>query len=295
VAKVIEYDVTGVEESSGGTGVKVKPGVRIARIDLCEQREEKADGSPANDLRVGLNFGSEFDWGFTYIGLGPASDWKLAEFVRSLKLKDKGKLDPDKAKGKFVRVKVNNGTYQGEYSPDMGKLFPPKPGDEKLWAANEGGVSETSTSTAAAGPDEEPEEAAAAEADGFVPTREDENDEEVGLYDDWSDEDLLAEAEDRKLTLPGGRGSKKDKAIKALRADDEEAAAAPEPDEPAADGDTPDADDYDDWDVDALEKEWKEREMGDLPVVKGRNREARYKAQMIEDLRQDDVDNPFDG
>lgn len=303
MAKVIEYNVEGVEESSGGTGVKVKPGVRIARIDLCEQRDTKSNGDPADDIRVGLNFGSEFDWGFTYIGLGPASDWKLAEFVRALGLKDKGKFDPDKQKGKFIRVKVNSGTYNNEYSPDMGKLFPAKPGDEKLWAANEGGVSETSNSAGAAGPDAEDaaEPEAAATADGFVPTREDENDEEVGLYEDWSDEDLLGEAEDRGLTLPGGRGTKKDKAIKALRADDEAAAEGGGDDGGAdtpaadADADAPDGDDYDDWDVEQLEKEWNEREMGDLPVVKGRNREARYAAQLRADLRQDDVDNPFEG
>src|SRR5881392_807045 len=103
MAKLVEYDVTKVEEAQGGTGVKVRPGVRVARIERCQRREEKRDGTPANDIEVALNFGEEFDCGFTYIGLSEAADWKLAEFIRALGLKEKGKLDPDKMVGKFIR------------------------------------------------------------------------------------------------------------------------------------------------------------------------------------------------
>lgn len=61
MAKLIEYDVSNVEESSGGTGVKVRPGVRVCRIMKVTQRTEKRDGTPANDLEVALSFGDEYD------------------------------------------------------------------------------------------------------------------------------------------------------------------------------------------------------------------------------------------
>jgi len=292
MAKLIEYDNTGVEESGGGTGVKVRPGVHVAKIERCAQREEKRDGSPANDIEVALNFGEEFDWGFTYIGLSDAADWKLAEFTRALGMKEKGKFDPDKQVGKFIRVKVNSGTYEGEYSPDMGRLMKIQSGDVEAWESGNGTASEFSQS-AAAGPDTEEEEGEAAEAtDNFYregqPDPEDPN-ETVGSYDEWPDEDLEAEVNDRNLTLPGGRGSKKNKMMAALRADDEAQGSAEAEEESSEEGD-----DYDEWDLDQLKAEWAERELGDLPVIKGRNADARLRTKLMEELREDDKANPFE-
>lgn len=287
MAKLIPYDVTGVEESGGGTGVKVKPGVRPARIVRCAQRTQKRNGDPVNDLEIALDVGSEFDWVFTYVGLDEASDWKLAEFVRALGLKDKGKIDPDKLVGQLLRVKINPGEYDGQYSPSAGRLMKAQSGDEDALGES---VSELSSSNGSPEPDEDADASVTAEVDGdddFEPSREGD---EFGSYDDWSDEDLIGEAEDRGLTLAGGRGNKKDKAIKALRADD----AAQMGDD---DGDGDDAvadDDYDDWDLDRLKAEWEEREMGDLPAVRGRNADDRLKAKIVEQLREDDNENPFE-
>src|SRR5499427_5008169 len=269
MAKLIKYDISGVEEASGGgTGVKVRPGVHVAKIERCAQRDEKRDGSPANDIEVALNFGEDFDWGFTYIGLSDAADWKLAEFIRAMGLKNKGQFDPDKMIGKYLRVKVNSGTYEGEYSPDMGRLMKIQPGDIEAWESGNGTASEFSSS-AAAGPDLEEEEESAAATDTFYregqPDPEDPN-EVVGSYDEWPDEDLEAEVNDRSLTLPGGRGSKKNKMIAALRADDE-AYGGEEAEAEATEGD----DAYDDWTLDELKAEWAERELGDLPSIRGRN------------------------
>jgi hypothetical protein len=293
MAKLIEYDNTGVDESGGGTGVKVRPGVRVAKIERCIQRTEKRDGSPANDVEVALNFGEEFDWGFTYIGLSEVSDWKLAEFTRALGLKEKGKFDPDKLIGKYLRVKVNSNTYEGEYSPDMGKLMKIQPGDIEAWESGNGSASEFSQS-AAAGPDtdEEGDAEPEAAADNFYregkPDPEDPS-ETVSSYDEWSDEDLEAEITDRELSLPGGRGSKKKKMTDALRADDEAQGTAEEEGEEGEGGD-----DYENWDLDQLKAEWQERELGELPTVRGRNADARLQKKLVEELRADDEANPFD-
>lgn len=294
MAKLIKYDVSGVEESSGGgTGVKVRPGVHIAKIERCAQRDEKRDGSPANDIEVALNFGEDFDWGFTYIGLSDAADWKLAEFIRAMGLKNKGQFDPDKMIGKYLRVKVNSGTYEGEYSPDMGRLMKIQPGDIEAWESGNGTASEFSSS-AAAGPDLEEEEESAAATDSFYregePDPEDPN-EVVGSYDEWPDEDLEAEVNDRGLTLPGGRGSKKNKMITALRADDEAFSEVVE--EAEAEESSEDGEDYEGWSLDELKAEWAERELGDLPTVRGRNADARLQAKLVTELREDDKANPF--
>jgi hypothetical protein len=294
MAKLVKYDNTGVEESGGGTGVKVPIGLRVAEIVSVTPRDTKSDGSPANDLQVILNFGEEYDWGYMYIGLSDAAKWKMAEFTRALNMKDKGQFDPDKLKGKLLRVKVNNGEYDGEYSPNFGKLFAPQPGDEVGQASF--------SSNGASGPDAEDYGTTddSANDHGTPPPstdadicREDPEDPEIGSYDDWPDEDIAAEVEARDLTLPGGRGSARNKGIKALREDDA-AADAGDGDDAGEDPDSGD-DDYDTWDLDQLQKEWEDRQMGELPSIRGRNRDERLKTAIIEELRKDDVENPFEG
>jgi len=77
----------------------------------------------------------------------------------------------------------------------------------------------------------------------------------------------------------------------AARADDEaQGTAEAGEDEAEAEGE----DDYDEWDLDQLKAEWAERELGDLPVIRGRNSEARLQAKLIEELRDDDKANPFE-
>lgn len=297
MAKLIEYNVEGVEESSGGTGVKAPPKLYVGKIMLCEKRDVKADGQPANDIRLGISVGEEFDWLFTYIGLGPESDWKLAEFVRALGLKDKGKINPEKIvkDGTLIRVKVNPGEYLGEYSPQAGRLMKAQPGDE--WGS---GASELSSSNGAA--------PVAEEATGDEPLRWRENEPDpenpdtiVTSYDEWSDDDLEAEVTDRELTIPGGRGSKTTKLIAALRADDLEWAegggASVDPANGQSESGTTDgtADDYDDWELDRLKTEWDARQLGDLPVVRGSGAADRLRVAIVEALRTDDAENPFEG
>jgi hypothetical protein len=303
MAKLINYDVSGVESSGGGTGVKAPAGLRVGEIMLCEQREQKADGSPANDIRLAVNVGEDYDWIYTYIGLGPESDWKMAEFVRALGLKDKGRLDPEKMKGKLIRVKVNQDTYEGEYSPRIGRLMAAVKGDVVEKASE---ISQRDGKANVVEADDEDEDNGNGEAEAFVPSRETEAG--IGKYDSWDDADLAAEVEDRGLTVPGGRGTKHDKMIRALRADDKEAEEAEEEeaeeeeaeeeeeeeteDENAGGEDDSDTD-YESWSDEDLKNEWEERDLGDLPAYRGRNAVARVKAAIIEGLIEDDGADPF--
>ena len=288
MAKLIPYDVTGVEDGGGGTGVKAPLGLYVAEITLCHFRDKNAQGGPANDIRVGLNVGAEYDWLFTYIGLGESSDWKLKQFTRAVGLKDKGNIDTDKLLKKKLRVKVDPDTYGGEYAPRAGNLFPLAPGDGDV-----GRVSELSGSDDnGSGPAAEAETKEGTGTEGFVPSRE--SDPDVGSYDDWEDDDLTAEAEDRGVTIPGGRGNKRDKVIAALRADDAEPPAEAEADTSgASDNGAGGDDDYENWSLEELKGEWEERQMGDVPSVRGRNAEARTITAMAEALHEDDNANPF--
>lgn len=303
MAEVIKYDVTGVEEGGGGTGVKVRPGVKVAQVVKIEKRSENAQGGPANDLKVALSFGPEFDWGFTYVGLGEASDWKLAEFIRALGLPEKGGLNLDKINQSkpLLRVKVNHGTYEGQYSPDFGKFFKAQKGDTLAMNVSELKNAADQAEDPAAGDEPEPTHDNAGYhghetqyTEGFAASRE--SDPECGSYDDWADEDLEAEVADRGLTLPGGRASKRNKCITALREEDalvegggDGAGDEPEPDAAAG------GDDYDEQELDALVTEYEARNFEDpLPTFRGSGAADRKKAAIIEKLREDDAADPFE-
>lgn len=274
----ITYDNTGVEESTGGgTGVKAPPAVYVARIERVTKRDKKKDETPVNDLEVVLNVGDEYDWVWSYVGLDPQSDWKRAEFTRALGLPEKGSFDTDALKGKILRVKLNHGSFNGEYSPSAGRFM--KALDDDEFVGGDGAAA----ADAPEPDDDAPAAAGGGTADDFVPTREDPDDEEIGSYDDWDEADVLAEAEDRGLTLPGGRGKKLDKALKALREDD---AAQDETPKPAADGGEPEADDYDEWTLEELIAEAKDR---NLELPRGRKTEEK----VIAALREDDAKEPF--
>lgn len=290
MAKVIKYDVSGVEESGGGV-VQPKAGVYPAKIVICRQRDTRADGSPANDIEVALNLGGDYAWVYTYIGLSEAADWKLAEFTRAVGLKDKGSFDPDKIIGKMIKVKINPDSYEGDYRARAGRLMKAARGDKLAEVSADGDEPDA----------DEPEEAEDDERDSgqnvtgeFEATREDPEDDDVGSYDDWADEDLAAEVEDRGLTVAGGRGKKRDKQIKALRLDDAEAEEGDGEDE-AEDEKEAEAtgDDYDEWSADELVAEVTERELGVPRKPRGSGAEDRFKAKLIELLRNDDNENPF--
>jgi len=281
VAKLIEYDVSNVEASGGGGTEQPKQGVYTAKIAQCRQRDTKADGTPANDIMVALDLGANYAWVYTYIGLGEAADWKMAEFIRAVGLKEKGKLDPDKMVGKLISVKINPDSYDGEYRGRAGRLMKAAKGAKILDADADG-----------AGPDEDDDDEPTAEAEPsseFEPTREDPEDDEVGSYDDWDDSDLEAEVEERGVTVPGGRGSKRSKWIAALRSDD-----INEMDEEGGEDEAEQADDeYDTFALDELVSEVTDREL-ELPrKPRGSNAEERYKAKLIEVLRADDEAEPF--
>ena len=274
----ITYNVEDAEPFEGGE--QAPAGIYTAEVVQATHRTEKRDGSEANDIEIALKLvDHEYSWVFTYIGLNDASAGRLRELTNALGLKPKGTIDTDKLVGKKLKVKINPDTYNDEYRARAGRLMSLSGDDEP-----------------AEEPDEPAEEPAAEGGGGdedFIPTREDEQ----NSYDAWEDDELEAEVEDRELTVPGGRGAKKTKWIKALRADDEEAAGsggtngngdAADADSEQPEDDYETADDGKGWTLEELTAEIHDRELQDQ-LPKGR----KGKKALIEILRKDNADNPF--
>jgi hypothetical protein len=101
---VIKYDVSGVEPSEDRPLIPVD----VYTCKLVQCLDAKPSGK---DRRLELIFeivsgdykGQKL---YEYVVLNEASEWKLAEFIRSLGLKDKGNLDPNKILGTLLSVKT---------------------------------------------------------------------------------------------------------------------------------------------------------------------------------------------
>jgi hypothetical protein len=284
----IPYDVTHVETRSGE---HAKPGTYTVEITEAEQREEKADGSPANDIRLRLDFvddGDDYMPLFTYVGLSGASEWKLKELVKAVGLPEKGSLQTSKLEGKKIRVKVVADQYEGNYTARAGNLLPLK-GSENGASATASADEETyedwSLEDLKAEADERGLEVKGrvTEAKLIDALLEDDASQDGGAeagveteddYDDWSLDDLKAEAEEKGIMGNITGRKTKEKIIEALRSISDEAEVV-EPE-----------DDYDDWETAELKEEVVDRK---LELPKGRL----SKDKLIAMLREDDGTDPF--
>lgn len=247
----IKYDVSDVE--AGGGGVEPQPGLYPGKIVSVTHRTKKNDGTKISDLEVVVDIGGEYVRFWTYIKLpdDPSYEnakWKLREFTDAVGLPPKGAIDPKKLEGKKVMVKTKMRRDDADRA-EIKNLF--APGKETV------------------GDDE-------AAALG--------NDANDNDYSTWSDDDLVAEIEDRNLEQPTGRKSTA-KLIAVLEADDESTAANQADDgaEPGADGDfditTVDGyGDFPEWGKEDLVAELAEREI----TLEGRYSEAKAREAILE-------------
>jgi len=278
----IPYDVTNVETRSGE---HAKPGTYTVEITEAEQREEKADGSPANDIRIRMDFvddGDDFMPLFTYVGLSGASEWKLKELVKAVGLPEKGTLQPAKLEGKKIRVKVVADQYEGNYTARAGNLLPLKGSENGASATTEEETYEDwSLEDLKAEAEERGLEVKGRVTEAKLIGLLQEDDAEQGGeeaeddYDDWSLEDLKAEAEAQGIMGNISGRKTKEKIIEALRSMPADEAEAVEPE-----------DDYDDWETAELKEEVVDRK---LELPKGRL----SKDKLIAMLREDDGTDPF--
>lgn len=309
MATTIKYDNTDVE--SGGGGESPQPGMYPGKIISVKHRTQKSNGDPCNDLEVVVDVGADYKRLWTYIGLEKNTAWKMREFTDAVGLPAKGELTVAKLKsleGKPVSVKVAADTdLDGEYRGKVKNLF--KPGADGGKAAGKAATKEDGDHEETDYSDWSVEDLVAeieerelevpkgrktaarlvailvSDDEGETedePEDEPEDDDVVAdEYDEWSVDDLVAEIEERELTVPKGRKTKAT-LVALLRENDggsdDEADAAPE-------------DEYDEWDLADLKAEVAERnEQGAEIEISGRA----SKEKLVAALREDDANaEPF--
>lgn len=294
MSPVIKYDVSDVEANEGAY-LQPQPGLYNTKI--VELNPRTSDGK--NDIEVIVEVIEKGEYQgarlWAYINQGEASRWKMREFTDALGLPAKGGFDTTKNVGKKVRVKVTAGSWEGDYRARLQRFL--KPSDSVDGAdEDEGGddYAEWSDEDLKAELEEKDitikgrwtrEKAIEALFEQDEPTEPEDEDEETETasdeYDEWSLEDLKAEADEKGIlgNIPGRKT--KEKLIEALRS------VAGESDD-SGDGEAAAEDDYDEWDVEELIDEANQRE---LTLPKGR----KSKDKVIELLRADDNSDPFEG
>jgi hypothetical protein len=123
---------------------KPKPGVYAAKVVAIEHAFAKDDrtGKPDKErpmLVVQYEITDKRypgSWMWDRVPLNSeAAKWKLDQFLLAFgitdgKTKRKGSFDPEALHGEPCRIRVKDGTYNGQYSPDVGAVLAPKEGDE---------------------------------------------------------------------------------------------------------------------------------------------------------------------
>jgi hypothetical protein len=280
----VKYNVKGVDRSSQSYE-QPQPGLYTMEIKEANHRDKDGKNdielileiTPDNDAFVGSRV-------WTYIGLGEASQWKLAELTDALGLPEAGTLDTAKLLGKKMKVKVNADSWNNEYRARAGRLAPLEGGEAAEVAAEDdpdapgGGGGDDETPAAAAGDDE--------------PKVINRNDVELSTdpeyYADWSDEDVFEEVENQGVELGRKKKSRANVIAALIAIVEEEAGGEGEP-TAEADGDT--YDDTDEWPDAAIAAEVKKR---GLAVAGKRNRTTFIAALRAADATDGDAeDDPF--
>ena len=231
----IKYNVEGVE--SGRT--PPKPGTYKAKVHSLTHRDQ--DGK--NDIEVVLEItdgkykGSRL---WSYVGLGEASAWKMAEFVLALGKGKKGFVDTEKDVGKKLGITVTADEWKGEYRARVSKFL-----------------------TADSMEDDEDE---GEDLDTDDEDLDDEDDEESDEDEDESDEDEDDEEDEpapppTKARKPGTQKVGGKKAAKVVEPEPEEDEEDEEDDSEDEEESDEEPEDYEAWSEDELREELESRGM----------------------------------
>jgi hypothetical protein len=270
LSPAIRYDVSDVE-SSGGE--QAPPKIYKGKITAVEHRTEKSDGTKIEgkgDLHITVSIGDNYAALHSYVGLYPATAWKLREFIDAIGLKDKGSIDPTKLVGKECRVQVVKDEYEGAYKARLKTWLAPKDDteeeDEEPDPDNEPEAEEPEEEEPEA--EEEPEEEEEVEPEEEEePEPEDDGDADDGL-DDLDRTELKAILKEEEIEFKVFKSTDTEEIRAAIRE--------------ARDGDN-----YDEWSLADLKDEMTKRS---LKLEKGTKATSK---NIIEALRSDDNEDAF--
>ena len=239
-----------IKDPEGGAFKQPTPGLYTAKVHKIVEETSKAGNDMLTvSLKITNRRGPQKEFKGTvvrsWVALTEAAEFKLVEFLKACGVKvKKGDIsfDTDKLIGTEVQIKIEGGTYNGDYSASVARIIPIS---EDVEDEDDGEEDDDD-----AADDDDLEEGDEEEEDDDDPEdeadEEEEDDEEIDL-DDLNLKELRALASERKVKL-----RKEDKAgaiRKKLRAAE---AAAAEAEEEEEDGD---GDDYNDWSLADLREE----------------------------------------
>lgn len=282
----IKYNVKGVDRSERNYE-QPQPGLYTMEIKEANHRDK--DGKNDIELILEITEDNELYVGsrvWSYVGLGDASQWKLAELTDALDLPETGTLDTTKLVGKKMKVKVNSDSWNNEYRARAGRFAPLEGGDVPEASADDdpdaaGGGSDGGDPDAAA-------TAASDDGDIVVERNDVELSSNPDYYADWSDGDVFEEVDNQKISL-GRKKKSRANVIAALTqlVIDENSPDGEAEVEPEADGDT--YDDTDEWSDAAIAAEVKKRGL----EVKGKRNRTTFIAALREADSSNEQDDPF--
>lgn len=208
----IKYDVSDVEvQEDRDFSTPVPVGVYTVRLIECDETTSSNDNPMiACTLEI---VGGEFDGRYLWdnVVLIDSTEWKLAQFIRALQLKDSGSLDTTKVIGTLLKARVKHENSK-EYGL-QGKVAAllPMPDDED--ADEDADEEEEESST-----DDDEDDTSGDSSDD-----EDDDDDEVPPYDEWNLTELSAEVRERGMEIKTQKkgDAKKKYLIQKLEKDDE--------------------------------------------------------------------------
>lgn len=129
----LKYDSSEVDRSKSGDFVPPKPG--LYRLKISEIKVEDIEGGEKRLVIVSRMMDNDSEghgkgYGFwDRITLNKASAWKLDQYLQAAlgidtENKAKGTFDTDALLNKEIMGRVKHDTWDGEYSPKLGSVFP---------------------------------------------------------------------------------------------------------------------------------------------------------------------------
>lgn len=124
---IVKFDVSGSDPEKATTDfTPPKPGVYTAKILACTPGHTDNDKTrPRLEVTIVITAKEYKDARvYDYIGLTPASAWKLDQFLQALGLADKkkrkGQFDTAKVLNKTLKVRIKGDNYNDEYRAKIG-------------------------------------------------------------------------------------------------------------------------------------------------------------------------------
>jgi hypothetical protein len=233
----IKYDVSDVEvQEDRDFSTPVPRGVYTVRLTECEHTTANSSGNPMLKATLEIEDNEELSGRLLWdnIVLIDSTEWKLAQFIRALGLKDKATLDTDRIIGTVLKARVKHETYLPEGEPESERRTVAKVAALLPMPDDEDEPDEADEPDDDSEPEDEPEDDATDDDDASEEAGDDDDDDDVPPYSEWSITELSAEIKERGLRVATKKkgAAKKKYLVQKLEQDDEADSEGDDGDQP---------------------------------------------------------------